>query len=99
MMKTTFYAVLLGVPIAVFADDGAVLASQCFQCHGPNGSSRGGIDSLEGEKDLYGDLLEFKRSSKNGIMERQAKTYTDDELRRIADYFATHTATAGDRHD
>jgi len=96
MIKATLLALSL-LPLAALADDGAVLAGQCYQCHGPNGSSKGEIDSLEGRTDMHGDLLEFKRSSKNGIMERQAKTYTDDELRRIAEYFATHSA--GDRDD
>lgn len=85
--------ILLLVSFPVLAgEEGKVLASQCYQCHGPNGKSKGEIDSIDGKgfSDLYGDMLDFKRSTKNGIMERQAKIYTDEEIRLIADYISTH---------
>lgn len=82
-------AALLGT--AAHAADpthGRLLASQCFQCHGTNGKSAGKIDSIGG--DLYNDLREMKTSTKpEDIMHQQARGYTDEEMRLIADYFAT----------
>lgn len=73
------------------ADEGRLLASQCFQCHGPNGRSKGEIDSINGKSfsELYGDLIEFKRENKIEIMHLQIKTYTDDEIRKLAAYLST----------
>ena len=70
------------------ADNGRLLASQCFQCHGPNGRSKGEIDSIAGKSasDLYGDLLEMKHKKKVEIMHMQAKIYTDEELLQLANY-------------
>lgn len=93
MKKSIAILLLLGCAPPAFAGEaGAVLASQCFQCHGPKGVSKGEIPSLKGRPygDLYGDMLDFKRSNTNGIMQRQAKIYTDAELALIADYIATH---------
>lgn len=74
----------------VFAD-GRLLASQCFQCHGPNGHSKGGIDSIAGESEseIYNELKEMKQKNKIEIMHLQAKSYTDAEIREIAQYLST----------
>lgn len=73
------------------ADNGRLLASQCFQCHGPNGHSKGEIDSIDGKSysDLYGDLTEMKKKNKNEIMHLQIKSYTDDEIKQMAEYLST----------
>ena len=73
------------------ADNGKVLASQCFQCHGPNGHSKGEIDSIAGKSasDLYGDLIDMKKKQERDIMHLQAKIYTDAELLEIAKYLST----------
>ena len=92
-MRRTLAFALLSCSLGVWAgEQGAVLASQCYQCHGPNGVSKGEIDSIKGRSysDLSGDMMEFKQSCTNGIMQRQAKIYTDAELRLIADYISTH---------
>lgn len=70
--------------------NGQLLAAQCFQCHGPNGHSKGEIDSIAGKSasDLYGDLIDMKQKPVVEIMHQQAKSYTDAELRAIADYLA-----------
>lgn len=75
---------------AIAADQhGRLLASQCAQCHGTNGKSIGDMDRIAG-KDLYNDLLEMKAKNKpEDIMHQQARGYTDEELRLIAEYFAT----------
>lgn len=76
-------------------DDFAVnrlLASQCAQCHGTDGYARGDIDEIAGEeaRDLYEDLADMKGEDRpENIMDHQALGYTDDQIRRIAAYFAT----------
>ena len=86
-----FFVMLATFANATFADNGQLLASQCYQCHGPNGHSKGEIDSIAGKSasDLYGDLLEMKQKQKIEIMHLQAKSYTNDELRKIADHLST----------
>lgn len=86
-----FFVMLAAYANATFADNGQLLASQCYQCHGPNGHSKGEIDSIAGKSasDLYGDLLEMKQKQKIEIMHLQAKNYTDQELREIANYLST----------
>jgi sulfide dehydrogenase cytochrome subunit len=77
------------------ADDPEVnrlLASQCSQCHGTNGYAVGDIDSLAAEsvKDLREDLEDMQfEDSPEDMMDHQALGYTDDQIRRIATYFAT----------
>lgn len=69
---------------------GQLLASNCFQCHGTNGS--GGFDGIAGESasEIYGELKEFAAStSSNDIMAAHAAGFTDLQMRRIADYLST----------
>jgi sulfide dehydrogenase cytochrome subunit len=79
---------------AASADDLTVdrlLASQCAQCHGTNGYAVGDIDELAGEdaKDLFEDLSDMKGEDRpEDIMDHQALGYTDDQIRRIARYYA-----------
>ncbi|WP_439889303.1 c-type cytochrome [Pseudomonas sp. MBLB4123] len=77
---------------------GRLLATQCFQCHGTNGRSQSEIDSIDGEDadDLFEDLLEMKASDEVTVMNQQAKAYSDEELRLIADYIGR---IDGDRDD
>ena len=70
---------------------GRLLASNCFQCHGTNGS--GGFDRLNGESadSLYNELREFalkEGSDADNIMSVHAKGYTDAQMRAIAVYLA-----------
>lgn len=68
--------------------DGRLLASNCFQCHGTNGS--GGFDDIMGKDDIYQELQEFLNGQEDadGIMAAHIKGYTDAQLRAIADYLA-----------
>ena len=86
-----FFVILTAYANSTFADNGQLLASQCYQCHGPNGHSKGEIDSIAGKSasDLYGDLLEMKQKPEIEIMHLQAKSYTNNELREIANYLST----------
>ncbi|AVZ78596.1 cytochrome C [Zoogloeaceae bacteirum Par-f-2] len=68
------------------------LAATCANCHGTNGKSVGGMDSLAGEPrdKLMQKLMAFKRGEKPAsIMHQIAKGYTDEQLGLIADYFST----------
>ena len=67
---------------------GRLLASNCFQCHGTNGS--GGFDRLAGSSELLQELREFSNGQEDagGIMAAHAMGYTDAQLQAIADYLA-----------
>ena len=86
---------LLIMPGVTLADDPTVnrlLASQCAQCHGTNGYSDNEIEGIAGEeaKDMFEDLTDMKGEDKpEGIMDHQALGYTDDQIRRIAQYYAS----------
>lgn len=66
-----------------------LLASHCAQCHGTNGYARGDMDGLAGDEDLDEDLLDMKGEDKpEDIMDHQALGYSNDQIRRIASYYA-----------
>ncbi len=71
--------------------NGRLLASNCFQCHGTNGT--GGFERLAGKSasEIYGDLKEFASGQEdaNGIMAAHAMGFSDDQLRSIASYFSS----------
>ncbi|MDJ0627147.1 MAG: hypothetical protein QNJ44_02710 [Rhodobacter sp.] len=73
------------------AADSRLLASQCAQCHGTNGVSAGGIDSLAGMEyqDLLDKMHDMARPGETGdLMKHQAKGYTTRQMRLIAEYFS-----------
>ncbi len=77
---------------------GRLLASQCAQCHGTNGRAVGGMESLSGEsaREIYEEVLEMKYSTNtNDIMHRQAKGYSDAQIRLIADYYGSLNSGGG----
>ncbi len=76
---------------------GRLLASQCFQCHGSEGVSKTKIDSLAGESrnEIIEELTEMQGKNKNEIMHLQAKGYSAEQIRLIADYFAGNTNKGG----
>ena len=80
-------ALLVAAVPASAAEPGRLLASQCAQCHGTN-TAGPGFAELAG-KDLFNDLIEMKYRPIEGIMDRQARGYTDEQLRLIADYLST----------
>ena len=84
------FAMAVSGTAAAVPPAGQLLAAQCAQCHGTGGSGRG-FDELAGEsaQELYSELREMKyRTRIESIMDRQARGYTDSQLRVIADYFA-----------
>lgn len=72
------------------ADNGRLLASNCFQCHGTNGVN-GGFDSLAGQSqaDLLNKLNDIRRKAAEGnIMNPHARGYTANDLYWITYYFS-----------
>jgi len=77
---------------------GQLLASQCAQCHGTNGNGPG-FDEIAGKSasELYGELREMKASTRiESIMDRQARGYTDTQLRLIADFLSSPPGNGDD---
>lgn len=67
---------------------GRLLASNCFQCHGTDGS--GGFERLSGmsAKEIVGEMKEMRSKTNPDIMAAHARGYTDAQLQLIGDYFA-----------
>ena len=71
---------------------GQAMGQTCFVCHGPDGKSAGPVASLAGlPKDhIVRQMAEFKTDRRPGtIMNRIAKSYTDEQIAAIADFIAT----------
>jgi sulfide dehydrogenase cytochrome subunit len=72
-------------------------AASCAACHGTGGVTQGqAVPSLAGRdaEVLYRALVEFKTNLRPAatVMHQHAKGYSDDELRRIAQYFSRQAA-------
>lgn len=69
--------------------EGRLLASNCYQCHGTNGS--GGFDDLGGSDEILEEMREFAngREDPSGIMAAHSMGYTDAQMKAIANYLAT----------
>ncbi len=71
---------------------GQALGQTCFVCHGPDGRSAGPIASLAGlPKDhVVRQMTEFKTDRRpSTIMNRIAKSYSDEQIAAIAEFIAT----------
>jgi cytochrome c553 len=108
--KSIIKGLLLGLcSLAIFpaaaADDPTVnrmLAAQCAQCHGTEGQAVGDMDGLadEGFKDLYEDMMDMRSEDRPGdIMDHQALGYTEDQIRRIATYYASVSGKDGESNE
>jgi cytochrome subunit of sulfide dehydrogenase len=72
------------------SDNGRLLASNCFQCHGTNGTN-GGFDTLAGQSqaDLLHKLEDFRlKAAGSNIMNPHARGYTSSDLYWITYYFS-----------
>jgi len=71
-------------------------AATCAACHGSDGRAQGAIPPIAGRDAalLHRTLLEFKNGQRPAatVMHQHAKGYTDEELRRIAEAFASQAA-------
>ncbi|MFQ6022351.1 MAG: c-type cytochrome [Acidiferrobacterales bacterium] len=71
---------------------GAMLSVSCAGCHGTDGKSPGSIPSIAGKSMDFIEtaLKEFRSGERDStVMGRHAKGYTDQEIKLIAEYFAT----------
>ena len=83
-------APLFATSLPAQADPGRLLAAQCAQCHGTHGGGPG-FDEIAGKNanDLFEELIEMKYRPVEGIMDRQARGYSDAQLQLIADFLST----------
>lgn len=98
-------SLLIGLPLALSAlavsaqttPPGRTLAAQCAQCHGTNGNGPG-FDDIAGKSanEMYSELQEMKVRPVESIMDRQARGYTDAQLRLISEYLSTLPGNGGD---
>ena len=71
------------------------MAATCANCHGTNGVSLGGSDSLAGarKEDLARRMREFKAGTRPGtVMPQLAKGFTDEQIDAMAGWFAAQPA-------
>ena len=67
-------------------------AASCMACHGPQGRAEGTGLTIGGRpaEELLGKMLAYKAGqTPSTIMSQHVKGYSDDELARIAAYFAS----------
>lgn len=67
------------------------LAATCSSCHGTDGASVGGIESLAGmaKADIVRKMQDFKTGRRSSsVMQQLAKGYTDEQIELIAGWFA-----------
>ncbi len=92
----------LPVNYSADATGGRLLSAQCAQCHGTNGYSIGGIDSLARELyELSEEMAEYRGKTNNHIMNAQAKAYTINEVNAMYNYLlpiVTQLGTSNDRN-
>ena len=91
-------ATLSAAPTAGQGSDpnlGRNLAATCANCHGTNGVSVGGVESLAGKPkdELVRKMREFKQGTKPAtVMTQLAKGYTDEQIEVVAGWFAAQKA-------
>lgn len=106
-LKSTLVRVALALGLAASAtgagaatEDDRLLASQCLGCHAADPNGTGGFEQLNGESaaSIVDELSEMRGSSKElDIMHMQARGYTDDQIQRLAQWFATYAPRSGSR--
>lgn len=68
-----------------------LLAATCNNCHGPGGQSLGAAPSLAGQDRAYLQtaMMECKTGVRETtVMRKYMLGYTDEEIAKLADYFA-----------
>lgn len=88
---------LLAVVAPVYAADDVNArnwAATCTGCHGTNGHSAGGIPSVAGLDKAYivNVMQEYKTGKRAAtVMHQHAKGYSDEQIERIAAFFAAQS--------
>ena len=89
-LSLTFSAAL-GVALAA---DGKALYAKCAGCHGADGAKTSLSKALKGQKaeaiakTLAGYKAKTYGGAKKGMMEAQAATLSDDDIKALADYIS-----------
>lgn len=103
-MRRTAAAALLTLSLAASAASaqsaappaGRLLASNCYQCHGTNGSGSA-FGSIAGKStdEIYKKLREMQgQEPGNDIMKAHARGYTDEQLRQLSTYLSQQRSTS-----
>lgn len=97
-MRTSILAVALAMAVPGLAqaqapdpEFGRNIAAACANCHGTNGVSKGGTNSLAGQPrtELARKMQDYKAGRLAGtIMPQLAKGYSDQEIDILAGWFA-----------
>jgi len=91
---------LLAPPSPTDIGDGATLALRCTPCHGPTGISFANAPNLAGQYaiTIYKQLRDYQAGARsNAIMTPMARSLPDEDIRRIAAYYASLNKPAGSR--
>ena len=87
--------VLLALSTQVSAleiNQGTMLANSCAACHGTHGKSPGAIPAINGKpaKFIIQSMKDFQSGSRPAtVMGRHALGYSDEEIKLIAEHFAS----------
>lgn len=81
-------------PAVALPSNAAYLASNCANCHGTTGTSKGATPSLAGQQKSV--IIEQMKAFRDGkrpatIMHQIAKGYTDAQIELVADFFSRQT--------
>nr|BAM71674.1 putative flavocytochrome [uncultured Aquificaceae bacterium] len=97
MKKMYLFGLCMGLVVfssPIYAVESAkVIAATCFGCHGPDGktTNKKGY-SIVGKPAsvIEKTLLQYKEDKLKGtVMNRIAKGYTDEEIKKVAEYLAS----------
>ena len=83
------------LPTSFKADEGRLLAANCAQCHGTNGVSTNGWDSIAGEKDLLEEFYEDEYP----LMSAVAHGFSQDEVAKMGGWLSTLSKSSEDDND
>jgi cytochrome subunit of sulfide dehydrogenase len=75
-----------------YGQSAEAIARTCVLCHGPDAKGVGHVLALAGQakENLVRQLEDFKADRRQGtIMNRIAKSYTEEQIRQIADHLAS----------